>query len=85
MAAKSLYRGTAKEVKTFAPGGKYLIIIADPSGGVNKTRVGKVYVYDLKTMKLVQNYDALYKADVTGISTRQRRLPYRAMFLMRGW
>ncbi|MBU5349339.1 hypothetical protein [Paenibacillus lautus] len=63
-----LYKGTAKEVETFvSPGGKYLIIIADPSGGVNKTQAGKVYVYDLKTLKLAQKYDALYKAYVTGI------------------
>lgn len=64
----SLYERTAKEVKIFvSPGGKYLIIIADPSGGVNKTQAGKVYVYDLKTLKLVQKYDVLYKAYVTGI------------------
>lgn len=64
----SLYKGLVKEVKTFvSPGGKYLVIIADPSGGVNKTQNGKVYMYDLKTLKLVQQYDALYKAYVTGI------------------
>lgn len=44
-----------------------MIIIADSSGTVNKTQTGKVYVYDLKTLKLVQKYDALYKAYVTGI------------------
>lgn len=64
----SLYKGPAKEVKTFvSPGGKYLVVIADHSGGVNKTQAGKVYVYDLQTLKLVQQYDALYKAYVTGI------------------
>jgi len=64
----SLFKGSAKKLDTFvSPGGKYLVIIVDPSGGIKRTQASKVYVYDLKTLAQVQKYDSLYRASVTGI------------------
>ncbi|MGR6541365.1 hypothetical protein [Paenibacillus tundrae] len=64
----SLFKGEVRDVKTFvSPNLKYLVLIADPSMGIKKTKASKVLVYDLKTLKQVRSYESLYRASVERI------------------
>lgn len=64
----SLFNGKAYELDTFvSPGGKYLVINADPSYHFKRTQASTIYVYDLKTMVQVQKYKSSYNTNVTGI------------------